>query len=75
MCSTGTKIPFEKALTATFLEGLVFLGICFTGMRSRLLRLFPKTVLMAGAVGIGEPLHCLLYVACTSQSHLHVECQ
>ena len=52
-CSTGTTIPYEKALTATFLEGLVFLGICFTGMRSRLLRLFPKTVLMAGACGIG----------------------
>ncbi|KAK9805952.1 hypothetical protein WJX73_008142 [Symbiochloris irregularis] len=50
---TGTIIPFEEALAATFLEGLVFLAICFTGMRSRILRLFPKTVLMAGACGIG----------------------
>ncbi|KAK9830128.1 hypothetical protein WJX72_009909 [[Myrmecia] bisecta] len=49
----GTKIPFEQALSATFLEGLVFLLICFTGMRSRLLKLLPKTVLMAGACGIG----------------------
>jgi len=38
---------------ATFLEGLVFLLICFTGMRSRLIKIFPRTVLMAGACGIG----------------------
>ena len=38
---------------ATFLEGIVFLIICFTGMRSRLIKVFPRTVLMAGACGIG----------------------
>jgi MFS superfamily sulfate permease-like transporter len=38
---------------ATFLEGIVFLIICFTGMRSRLIKIFPRTVLMAGACGIG----------------------
>lgn len=49
----GSEVAFEKALAATFLEGLVFLLICVTGMRSRILKLFPRTVLMAGACGIG----------------------
>eukprot|EP00198_Chlamydomonas_reinhardtii_P009149 XP_001698486.1 xanthine/uracil/vitamin C permease [Chlamydomonas reinhardtii] len=49
----GTEIPYEKALAATFLEGLVFLAICFLGIRRWLLKLFPKSILMAGAAGIG----------------------
>ncbi|PNH13010.1 Adenine/guanine permease AZG1 [Tetrabaena socialis] len=49
----GTEIPYEMALAATFLEGLVFLAICFLGLRKWLIRLFPKSVLMAGAAGIG----------------------
>jgi adenine/guanine/hypoxanthine permease len=49
----GTKIPFEKVLAATFLEGLVFLFICFTGLRFYILKLFPNQVLLAGACGIG----------------------
>lgn len=27
----GTKIPFEQALAATFLEGILFLFVCITG--------------------------------------------
>jgi adenine/guanine/hypoxanthine permease len=49
----GTKVPYEQALTATFLEGLVFLFICFTGLRKHILKIFPKQVLLAGACGIG----------------------
>lgn len=49
----GTKIPFEQALTATFIEGLVFLAICFTGLRFYILKLIPKQILLAGACGIG----------------------
>eukprot|EP00775_Hariotina_reticulata_P004113 gene4113-4359_t len=49
----GTKIPFEQALAATFLEGIVFLLVCITGLRSVILRAFPKSVLMSGAAGIG----------------------
>ncbi|KAG2449606.1 hypothetical protein HYH02_005139 [Chlamydomonas schloesseri] len=49
----GTEIPYEQALAATFLEGLVFLAICFLGIRRWLLKLFPKSILMAGAAGIG----------------------
>jgi len=49
----GTKIPYEQGLAATLLEGLAFLIICITGLRAVLLRLFPKSVLLAGAAGIG----------------------
>ena len=45
--------PMMAMQAATFLEGIVFLIICFTGMRSRLIKIFPRTVLMAGACGIG----------------------
>lgn len=40
----GSEVPFEKALAATFLEGLVFLLICVTGLRSKILKIFPRTV-------------------------------
>lgn len=49
----GTQIPYEKALAATFLEGIVFLACCFLGLRRHMLKAFPKSVLMAGAAGIG----------------------
>lgn len=49
----GSKIPFQKALAATFIEGLVFFLICITGLRVYILRLVPKSILMAGAAGIG----------------------
>ena len=49
----GTRIPFEQALTATFLEGVVFLVICLTGLRGLFMRIVPKQILLAGACGIG----------------------
>lgn len=49
----GSKIPFEQALAATFLEGVVFLLICLTGLRSVFMKWIPNTILMAGASGIG----------------------
>ena len=49
----GTRIPFEQALTATFLEGVVFLLICITGLRYWFLKVIPKQILLAGACGIG----------------------
>ncbi|WIA12239.1 hypothetical protein OEZ85_012305 [Tetradesmus obliquus] len=52
MCM-GTRIPFEQGLACTFLEGLVFILICVTGLRAVIIRMFPKSVLMAGAAGIG----------------------
>lgn len=56
-CSVGTKIPFEQGLAATTLEGLVFILICVTGLRSIILKLFPKSVLMAGEGGLRTSAH------------------
>eukprot|EP00898_Chlorokybus_atmophyticus_P000922 jgi/Chlat1/1830/Chrsp14S02224 len=50
---TCYETPYPQALAAVFLEGLVFTAIACVGMRSVLLKLFPTTVLMAGACGIG----------------------
>eukprot|EP00850_Spirogloea_muscicola_P011040 SM000067S20317 [mRNA] locus=s67:310511:313684:+ [translate_table: standard] len=47
------QIPYQKVLAATFLEGVIFLGIAVCGFRSSLMALIPKTILMAGAAGIG----------------------
>lgn len=49
----GSKIPYQNALAATFLEGLVFFIICITGLRAILLRRMPRSILIAGACGIG----------------------
>lgn len=55
LCKVSQRDTLEHMpmQAATFLEGIVFLIICFTGMRSRLIKIFPRTVLMAGACGIG----------------------
>lgn len=49
----GTAIPYQQLLAATFLEGLVFVFICISGLRKVFLKWFPNTVLYAGAAGIG----------------------
>lgn len=49
----GTKIPFEQALAATFLEGVIFFLICVAGLRFWFLKIVPKQILLAGACGIG----------------------
>lgn len=46
-------MPYQAALSATFLEGLVFLIICITGLRAVLMRRIPRCILIAGACGIG----------------------
>eukprot|EP00271_Cylindrocystis_brebissonii_P015900 TRINITY_DN38970_c0_g1_i1.p1 TRINITY_DN38970_c0_g1~~TRINITY_DN38970_c0_g1_i1.p1 ORF type:complete len:509 (+),score=100.40 TRINITY_DN38970_c0_g1_i1:140-1666(+) len=49
----AVEVPYQKVLAATFVEGVVFLGIAVAGVRSSLMALFPRVVLMAGACGIG----------------------
>jgi AGZA family xanthine/uracil permease-like MFS transporter len=46
-------VPYQAALAATFLEGLVFLLICITGLRAVIMRRIPRCILIAGACGIG----------------------
>jgi len=49
---SGT-IPYRLALTAVFVEGLVFIFLALTGMRQWLVKLIPATIKTATGVGIG----------------------
>ncbi|SPN98824.1 related to purine transporter azgA [Cephalotrichum gorgonifer] len=46
-------IPYRLALTAVFVEGLVFIFLALTGMRQWLVKLIPATLKTATGVGIG----------------------
>ncbi|KAI9741247.1 MAG: hypothetical protein M1834_002963 [Cirrosporium novae-zelandiae] len=46
-------IPYRLALTAVFLEGLIFILLSLTGMRHWLMKLIPVSVKIASACGIG----------------------
>lgn len=47
------SISYETALTAVFLEGLIFILLALTGMRQWLVKLIPSTIKTATGVGIG----------------------
>ncbi|ROT41257.1 hypothetical protein SODALDRAFT_272427 [Sodiomyces alkalinus F11] len=46
-------ISYQVALTAVFVEGLVFIVLALTGMRQWLVKLIPATIKTATGVGIG----------------------
>ncbi|KAI9163692.1 nucleoside transporter [Paramyrothecium foliicola] len=46
-------VPYEVALTATFIEGFIFLGLAIFGMRQWLARAIPRSIKVATGVGIG----------------------
>ncbi|KAH7129017.1 permease [Dactylonectria macrodidyma] len=46
-------IPYGMALTAVFVEGLVFIFLALTGMRQWLVKLIPATIKTATGAGIG----------------------
>lgn len=46
-------VPYRTALTAIFLEGLIFLIISAVGFRAKLAKLVPKPVRVSSAAGIG----------------------
>ncbi|KAM6516039.1 hypothetical protein FALCPG4_014225 [Fusarium falciforme] len=46
-------IPYRLALTAVFVEGLIFVFLALTGMRQWLVKLIPATIKTATGVGIG----------------------
>ncbi|KAI1487505.1 xanthine/uracil permease family protein-like protein [Biscogniauxia mediterranea] len=46
-------VPYRIALTATFVEGFVFMFLALTGMRQWLVRMIPATIKTACGVGIG----------------------
>ncbi|KAF7550149.1 hypothetical protein G7Z17_g5914 [Cylindrodendrum hubeiense] len=47
------RIPYGVALTAVFVEGLIFMFLALTGMRQWLVKLIPATIKTATGVGIG----------------------
>ncbi|KAH7233446.1 permease family-domain-containing protein [Fusarium tricinctum] len=47
------SIPYGVALTAIFIEGLVFVFLALTGMRQWLVKLIPSTIKSATGAGIG----------------------
>lgn len=47
------SISYETALTAVFLEGVIFVVLALTGMRQWLVKLIPSTIKTATGVGIG----------------------
>ncbi|TRX93991.1 hypothetical protein FHL15_005069 [Xylaria flabelliformis] len=49
---SGTT-PYRIALTATFVEGFVFFGLAFFGLRQWLARAIPRSIKLATSVGIG----------------------
>ncbi|XP_027352895.1 adenine/guanine permease AZG1-like [Abrus precatorius] len=49
---SGT-VPYRTALTAIFLEGLIFLFISAVGFRAKLAKLVPKPVRVSSSAGIG----------------------
>jgi len=49
----GMKVPWQTALGAVFLSGIVFLALTFTGLRQRLVAAIPYQLHAAVAGGIG----------------------
>lgn len=49
---TGT-VPYRLALTAVFVEGLIFVFLALTGMRQWLVRMVPASLKIAATSGIG----------------------
>ncbi|GAB0133182.1 hypothetical protein EsDP_00001595 [Epichloe bromicola] len=47
------KIPYSTALTAVFVEGIIFIVLALTGMRQWLVKIIPSTLKTATGVGIG----------------------
>jgi AGZA family xanthine/uracil permease-like MFS transporter len=46
-------VSYRTALTAVFVEGLIFIFLALTGMRQWLVKLIPATIKTATGVGIG----------------------
>jgi len=46
-------VTYRLALTAVFIEGLIFLLLSLTGMRQWLVRIIPASIKVASGVGIG----------------------
>lgn len=46
-------VAFNTALAAVFIEGFIFVIITLLGVRSKLVELIPRSVMLATSAGIG----------------------
>lgn len=44
-------MSYQTALAAVFVEGLIFVVLAVTGLRLRLIRLVPKSIMLATSAG------------------------
>ncbi|KAL3161762.1 hypothetical protein ABBQ38_008857 [Trebouxia sp. C0009 RCD-2024] len=49
---TGS-VSYKTALAAVFIEGFIFVFLAVTGVRSKIIRMIPKSVMLATSAGIG----------------------
>lgn len=47
------QVSYQTALAAVFIEGWILLILAVTGLRMRLIRLVPKSMMLATSAGIG----------------------
>lgn len=47
------NVTYRLALTAVFVEGLIFVGLSLIGMRQWLVKIIPASIKVASGVGIG----------------------
>jgi AGZA family xanthine/uracil permease-like MFS transporter len=58
------QVSYADALAAVFIEGLLFIMLSITGVRQGLVALFPRTLALSMAAGIG--LFLAMVGACAS---------
>ena len=49
----GLQVSYRTALSAVFIEGFIFVILAVTGVRTRIIRSIPKSVMLATSAGIG----------------------
>lgn len=47
------QVSYQTALAAVFIEGWIFVLLAVTGLRLKLIRLVPKSIMLATSAGIG----------------------
>lgn len=46
-------MAYKTALSAVFIEGFIFVFLAVTGVRTKIIRMIPKSVMLATSAGIG----------------------
>lgn len=53
MFHSDLQVAYKTALSAVFIEGFIFVILAVTGVRTRIIRAIPKSVMLATSAGIG----------------------